>query len=312
MPTSWTALVDHARAHHATIGWHDAELLGIAPATLDGWCRQGRLTRAAPGAYTVAGSPPTWHQAAAVAATSTRGWASHRTAAALWGLDGFPPRGIEVVTPYARRRARQAWAVHESRRLAGVDLAIVDGVPCTSVARTVLDLPAVAHAHLVGQALDHACRRWPGMLECIVARFHELAGRGRRGTRLMRSMLDERLGQGRFTESGFEAITVRLVRAIGLPAPTLQHTVRDGDFVARLDLAWPAIMWAVECDSLAFHSGKRAHEWDRLRRRRLKRLGWDLVEVTYDDVTARRLQTSEQLRSLYAARARSLPSSISA
>ncbi len=65
----------------------------------------------------------------------------------------------------------------------------------------------------------------------------------------------------------------------------LQHAVRDGDFVAYLDLAWPAVRWAVECDSLAHHSGKRAHEWDRARRRRLKRLGWDVVEVTYDQVT---------------------------
>ena len=79
-----------------------------------------------------------------------------------------------------------------------------------------------------------------------------------------------------------------MVRAAGLPEPALQHTVRDGWFVAHLDLAWPTVMWAVECDSLAHHSGKRAHEWDRRRRRRLKALGWDVVEITYDDVTLRR------------------------
>lgn len=46
--------------------------------------------------------------------------------------------------------------------------------------------------------------------------------------------------------------------------------------------------WHRECDSMAHHSGTRAHEWDRMRRRRLKAPGWDLVEVTYDDVTLRR------------------------
>ena len=92
------------------------------------------------------------------------------------------------------------------------------------------------------------------------------------------------------------------MRTAGLPEPVLQHTVRDGDFVAHLDLAWPAILWAVECDSLAHHSGKRAHEWDRVRRRRLKALGWDLVEITYDDVTKRRAETTRQLVELYRAR----------
>ena len=87
--------------------------------------------------------------------------------------------------------------------------------------------------------------------------------------------------------------------SIGLPEPVLQHTVRDGDFVAHLDLAWPTIKWAIECDSLAHHSGKRAHEWDRQRRRRLKQLGWDIVEVTYDDVTKRTDDTGAELRALY-------------
>ena len=49
--------------------------------------------------------------------------------------------------------------MHESRTLRGVDLDEVDGIPCTSVPRTILDLPAVAHPFLVGQALDDACRR---------------------------------------------------------------------------------------------------------------------------------------------------------
>jgi very-short-patch-repair endonuclease len=107
------------------------------------------------------------------------------------------------------------------------------------------------------------------------------------------------LGTGRFTDSGFEASTVRLVRAAGLPDPVLQHRLRLGDQVVYLDLAWPPIRWAVECDSLSAHFGKRAHEWDRARRRLLKRLGWDVVEVTYDQVTKQARATAAELRELY-------------
>ena len=93
-----------------------------------------------------------------------------------------------------------------------------------------------------------------------------------------------------------------MVRAAGLPEPVLQHTVRDGEFVAHLDLAWPTVMWAVECDSLAHHSGKRAHEWDRGDAGALKAPGLGRRRVTYDDVTLRRAQTTgAELADLYRA-----------
>ena len=310
MDPQWARLADHAGRHHATITWPAARALDIPRQTLATWHERGRLDRPAPGVYTVAGSPPTWHQRVAVATGSGAAWASHRTAAALRALDGFPRRQVEVVTPYGRRRKRSTWTVHESRVLRGVDLDEVDGIPCTSVARTVLDLPAVAPAVLVAQALDHACRRWPGMLDLITQRHLELGRRGRKGTRLITAMLDERHGRGRFTDSGFEAATLRLVQAVGLPEPVLQHRVRDGDFVAFIDLAWPDIRWALECDSLAHHSGKRAHEWDRARRRRLKRLGWETVEVTYDQVVKQARQTGDELRELYHLRMRTVLSSL--
>ena len=113
------AFLDHAARHHGTIGWRTAVDLGIAGTTLDRWVRQGRLLRPAPGVLVVAGSAPTWRQRVAVAAVSGGAWASHRTAAALWELDGFPPRQVEVVTPHGRRRKRTAWTVHESRTLRG-------------------------------------------------------------------------------------------------------------------------------------------------------------------------------------------------
>jgi hypothetical protein len=303
MPDSWGRAALHAAAHHGVLSTAAACRLDISPPTLHGWVQRGRLVRPAPEAYVVAGTPPTWHQRVAVATASGEAWASHRTAAALWGLDGFAPAIVEVLTHHGRRRHRTAWVAHESRALRGVDLDERGGIPCTALPRTLLDVAAVAHPFRTGQALDDACRRWPGLLELVARRFEELARRGRPGTRLMRAMLEERLGRGRFTQSGFEALALRLVLAAGLPEPVLQHTVRDRDFVCHLDLAWPAVLLGLECDSLAYHSGKRPHEWDRQRRRRLKLLGWDVIEVTYDDVTLRAASTARELRELYERRA---------
>jgi len=303
---AWARLIAHTTNHHGVIAWRTAVELGAPKATVARWVELERLCRPAPGVLVLAGSPPTWRQRATIATVSGGGWASHRAGAALQALDGFPCRQIEVVTEHGRRRKRADWIVHESRTLRGVDLDEVDGIACTTTVRTLLDLPATSHPFLVAQALDHACRRQPGTLEAVVQRHVELSRRGRRGTRLFDRLLGERLGTGRFADSGFERRTVALVRAAGLPEPVLQHTVRDADFVAHLDLAWPSIRWAIECDSLAHHSGKRAHEWDRARRRRLKRLGWDIVEVTYDQVTRNGVATAAELRELYQLRRRTV------
>jgi hypothetical protein len=56
-------------------------------------------------------------------------------------------------------------------------------------------------------------------------------------------------------------------------------------------------------------AGKRAPEWDRARRRRLKRLGWDVVEVTDDQVTRQGRQTAAELVELFQIRRRSVLSS---
>jgi hypothetical protein len=303
---SWERLAEHTRDHHGTIGWRTAVDLGIPTSTVTSWVKAGQLVRPAPGVLVVAGTPSTWRQRLSVAATSGGAWASHRSAATLSELDGYPPRQVEVLTQHGRRRKRTDWIVHESRTLRAVDLDEIDGIPCTTLVRTVLDLPAVVHPYRVAQALDHACRRRRGTLEAIAQRHCELPRRGRPGWKLMNDLLSERLGTGRFTDSDFEAMTVRLVRSVGLPDPVLQLAVRDGDFLAYLDLAWPAIRWAVECDSLAHHFGKRAHEWDRARRRQLKRLGWDLVEVTYDQVATHGVATGRELRELYDLRRRAV------
>jgi predicted transcriptional regulator of viral defense system len=302
MDPLWQLVTDFVRSRHGVITTVEAAALGIPPYRLSKWVQSGRLVHPAAGVYVLAGTSSTWHQRVRIATGSGGGWASHRAAAALWALDGFEPRSIEVVTLRGRRRKRRGWKVHESRTLRGIDLAEVDGIPCTSVVRTILDLPAVTHGYVVGKALDHACRREEGMLEAIVQRHLELPRRGRRGAVLLSEMLDERLGTGKFAETDFEDRALQVVRSIGLPEPELQYEVRDGDFVAYLDLAWPDIKWLVECDSLAFHSGKGPHEWDRQRRRRLKRLGWDPVEVTFDDVTKRCEATGRELRQLYDAR----------
>ena len=240
------------------------------------------------GVNRLASAPVTWRQRVMAVVLSIPGaLASHRTAAALWGLDGFDVlRRIEVITEHGTWRRRDV-TVHQSKDLVGGDRTERHGIPCTSLVRTLVDLPAVAWETRCGHALDHARREDRTMFDRVLARHLEVARRGRNGTVMLRALLERRGCGDVLTESGFEQKALDALSRAGLPDPVPQFRVRDGDFVAYIDLAWPDEMVALECDSLAYHFGELRHQGDRTRRRRLTLLGWDVYEYTYQDVTKR-------------------------
>ncbi len=98
---------------------------------------------------------------------------------------------------------------------------------------------------------------------------------------------------GRAASAGESLTRVRL-RRWGLPAPELQYQIRDGDFLAYADFAWPD-RWVVgEFD------GRRKYQRDlgahddpgdvvfreKVREDRLRWLGWRVVRVTWSELFA--------------------------
>jgi hypothetical protein len=231
-----------------------------------------------------------------IATLTTGGVASHRTAATLHNLDGFRPGIIEVTTDRWQRRRRDSLLVHEAKDLIEPDLVVVDGIPCTSLVRTLIDLPAVCGIEHAGQALDDACRRHDWVLASARQRFIEVARRGRNGTRRGRAMLNERLSDPILEDSRFEKQALKLIRGAGLPEPAKQFEVPLDERSAFIDLAWPAQLVGLECDSLAYHFGRRMFQADRTRRRQLTLRGWRIYEFTYDDVTLRGEVVVDELR----------------
>jgi hypothetical protein len=218
-----------------------------------------------------------------------------RTAAVLWELDGFEPGRIETVVEHGTWR-RRGVVVHQSKDLVGGDRTVRDGIPCTSLVRTLVDLPAVAWETRCGQALDHARRKDRLLFERVLARHVEVARRGRNGAVMLRALLERRGVGDQLHDTGFEAKALHLISEACLPDPVPQFQVRDGEFVAYIDIAWPDQMVGMECDSLAYHYGELRHQGDRTRRRRLTLLGWDMLEYTYLDVTKRQQTVVRELR----------------
>jgi very-short-patch-repair endonuclease len=88
-----------------------------------------------------------------------------------------------------------------------------------------------------------------------------------------------------------------LLRAAKLPLPVPGYTVTDrGRFIARADLAYPERRLIIEAHSYRWHSGRK--EWDRdiQRDKDLRRLGWRIIYVTYEDLTQRPEQVIADVR----------------
>ncbi|HEV7722121.1 MAG TPA: type IV toxin-antitoxin system AbiEi family antitoxin domain-containing protein [Iamia sp.] len=280
-------LFELAERQHATFSLAQARDLGLTDDHVRGMVDRGVAERAAPAVYRLRGTPPTWRQRLSVATLSIPGsMASHRAAARLRHLDGFERAPVELLVERGAKRRRQprAAVLHETLDLKAPDLDEVDGIACTSLVRTLVDLPAVAHEFKAGVALDQALRVDPAVLLRVAHRHREVARKGRDGTVAPRALLAER-GVGELVDSGFERRALRLIDQGGLPKPVTQHHVIHGDFECRLDIAWPEPLVAMECDSLRYHMGERAFRWERRRRRGLVALGWTVLEFTFREVT---------------------------
>src|SRR5262245_24618672 len=88
--------------------------------------------------YRLAGAPNSWRGAllAACWAGGFRAVASHRSAAALWGLAGGKRSIQEICCPRWRRARHESLVVHESKALDPVDTTFVDAIPVTTPERT--------------------------------------------------------------------------------------------------------------------------------------------------------------------------------
>jgi hypothetical protein len=219
---------------------------------------------------------------------------SHQTAAALFGLQvpllETDHRVHLTVPPPTRVRHRADRRIHVSavpavqiQRRAGVDL--------TSPGRTWLDLAAhVPPAALLAVTDQMLARRYPRTgFDRVLA---SAAGvRGKRTAWEVLAVADPCAG------SPMESVLRWLLHAAGLPAPDLQHVVRDrgGRFLGRVDLAWPDRRVLVEFDGNV-HRERKVFVDDVRRQNGLVLAGWTVLRFTSADVLGRPGQVIAAIR----------------
>jgi hypothetical protein len=246
-----------------------------------GWSRRqidyrlasGYLLRRHQGVYAVGHIPRTQQSAwfAAVAFAGPDAVLSHRSAAALWGFGSAGCR-IEALRP------RRGWSgagpiVHATSYLPAKHRRVVSGIPVTSAARTLADLPAVEPIALLDDRLS-AARRLK-LLDCAEVR-DAIAGRPTaKGAAELLDRVEFLEASAAVTRSELEARFLRLCTDAHLPVP--DSNVEMGSIV--VDFVWREQRLIVEVDGLRFHD----HRFDEDRSRDLQNLvnGYRTARVTY-------------------------------
>ena len=253
--------------------------LGAAPATVDYWVRSRRLDVVYRGVYAVGGAVlrPEGHRLAAVLACGRHAVLSHRSAAAHWGLLATDQERIDLMAP-ASRHGIPGIRLHRTRSLDAQDTTIHEGIPITSVSRTLLDLAPTARDDQLERALAQAMYLQlydQRAIDDVIARSN-----GHRGTKILAEATKQ---EPQIAKSMWEIRMLALVRRAGLPEPITNRSLHAPDHgECKPDFHWPAYGLIVETDGWEVHRTLAAFRSDRAKDAALTAAGYKVLPFTWD------------------------------
>jgi very-short-patch-repair endonuclease len=267
-----------ASSQHGVVSRRQLLDLGFERGAVARRIEAGRLTRVHAGVYLVGhvARAPLATEMAAVLACGQGAALSHRSAAVLWGLVARPNGHVEAEVTVSRSWApdRPGIRVHRRPGLMARDIALLDGLPTTGPARTLLDLGSRFRLEELEAAAAQAERRHGIGLEALTDQLDR--NRNRVGAATLRSLV-ERVERPSLTRSSAERRLLRLLRAAGIPIPETNQMVAG----LEVDLLWRAAHVAVEFDGFGFHADRAAFERDRVRDAELQARGYRVIRVTW-------------------------------
>ena len=271
------AVAELADAQHRVIGQGQLLNFGLSLSNIRYRISVGRLHPIRPRVYAVGAKRLTVEgQLMAVALwAGPAAFISHRSAAALRGL--LAPRATIHITCGRRRDPRPGITVHQ-RHLLADEVTTHEGIPVTTVARTLLDIAATEGRNALVRALreaEYLRLADATSLPTLIARYP-----GARGTGIATAVLGERRTPGH-TESELEDRFLEFLAARGLPMPRTNAWIEVRDERFRVDCLWEREMVVVELDGHRAHGADDRFESDRRRDLALMGVGYPVARVTW-------------------------------
>jgi very-short-patch-repair endonuclease len=220
---------------------------------------------------------------------------SHHSAAALWRLRPTSRTRIDVTVPH-RSRSSELLRRHISD-VPPDERTVEEGIPLTTVPRTILDLAASEPLHVVKALLREMEFKelWDRLsLRDLIERYP-----GRRGIRKVTVALDglkdEPLGE---QKNPLEERFAPFCRRYRLPLPRFNDPITVGDKTFEVDCHWPELAQIVELDGWQAHKSRSAFREDRARDRLLHAHGYTVTRLTWNQLEDEPAEIADDLRVL--------------
>ncbi len=276
------------------------EGLGLERRAVQARVSSGRLHRVHQGVFTVGHTvlSEEGHFLAAVLTCGPGAVLSHRSAAALWGIGPREIGPIDVTASNRRGRAPKGIRAHRDGALAVGERTEFRGVPCTTPARTLLDLGGVVTTDRLKRALAEAeVRR---LIRHEAVRLLIRRHRGRRGVARLRLLLDEVHPSAKRTRSELERMFLEMCRRSELPQPEVNVKLKVERGRLEADFLWRDAALIVEADSREYHDTDSAFLNDRRREQELQLAGWQVSHCTWAQVEHEPKRLAHTIRGLLA------------
>lgn len=234
---SHTAAIGEAAAslgarQHGVAARAQLRRIGLSDDRIDGWVRAGRLHRIFSGVYVVAPRRITERGRlyAAALACGPGAVISHRSAAWLLGLRETNPATVDIICTGQAGRKIDGIRVHNVPYPGPGEVRLVHGIPCTSVARTIVGLAGGHGVEKLKEAVEMAATK--KLLDIAAVEAVPAGGPRRRGARCLRGVLEEwrpvaETAKHATVRRLFEAKLLPLIAAAGLPKLTAVATTRS-------------------------------------------------------------------------------------
>jgi len=277
------AIAELARLQYGVVARWQLVDAGVGKRAVQRRIASGRLHPLHSGVYSVGHRSvpkPAWWMAA-ILSTGPAAVLSHHSAAALWGLRNYTERAVEVTAPH-KSTSSKLIRRHVSH-LPPDERTVEEGIPATTVPRTILDLAATEPLDVVKALLREMEYRelWgPLSLWDLVERYP-----GRRGIRKVKAALervkDEPSGE---RKSPLEDRFAPFLRYHRLPLPRFNDPITVGSKSFQVDCHWPNLRQIVELDGWQGHKSRSAFREDRARDRILNVHGYSVTHLTWNQL----------------------------
>jgi predicted transcriptional regulator of viral defense system len=284
-----TGSIDHkiagvADRQHGVVSGRQLRALGLSESGISARVASGRLHPLFRGTFAVGHRVIGRHGRMLAAALSSGDGAvvSHGSAAELLGLWTKRAVPVDVIAPGQTGRKIQDIRWHNVRRPLPDEIEARDGIPCTTVSRTLVDMAGRTSYTSLRRLVEQAA-----VLRQLEVREVDrvLAHGRRRGAPNLRAILeiwrtdDEHRP---LLRSPLEAKLLPILLESGVPRPECNIKLRiDAGKPVEVDMLWRARRLVIEVDGEETHGTRGAFQSDRQRAQRLVAAGYRVAGISW-------------------------------